>query len=74
MMALVRSTFSLSGDQTSHLATVDDDHPGWVLPTALVYKGRTFLGTVAIHADVLPTHSGVQPSRPLPFGARPIRG
>jgi hypothetical protein len=33
--------------------------PGWVLPTALLYGARTFLGALLTkhNATVLPTHS-----------------
>ncbi len=32
-------------------------YPGWVLPTALLYGARTFLGAITGDAAVLPTHS-----------------
>ena len=33
------------------------DHSGWVLPTALPCGARTFLGALARHVTVQPTHS-----------------
>ena len=49
------------------------DYSGWVLPTALPFGARTFLGAVARNATVWPTHSSSIVSLPRFRFVRTIR-